>query len=119
MFLIRGTDDRVNLPKLMAIVGFVLLLAFVGGGVWVLFESPPPSLGKGTVAAALCLIGVILMAITHCIAFFLGMIAGARNVPEALNVWGAITKVLSDGIALIARAAKPAVQTTRRRRKRR
>jgi hypothetical protein len=88
-------------PSLLAVVGFLLLVAFSTVGVFPLFFPPPPSvLIKASQAAGLCLEGIILMSVTNCIAFFLGMLA-TGDLNQGIRVWDAIFKVLSDGITLL------------------
>jgi hypothetical protein len=92
--------------SLLAVVGLCLLVAFSAAGVIDLFWPPPPSAIKATEAAYLCLEGVILMTLTNCIAFFLGMLATA-DLHQGIRVWDAIFKVLSDGATLLKGGGKP------------
>jgi len=92
--------------SLLALIGFLLLVAFSAAGVFDLFYPPPPSAIKATEAGYLCLEGVILMTLTNCIAFFLGMLA-TGDLDQGMRVWDAIFKVLSDGVTLLKGGGKP------------
>jgi hypothetical protein len=55
---------------LLAFVGYLLLVAFCACGTLHLFyPSPPYSTGNIAGAAVICVSGIILMTLTHCIAF--------------------------------------------------
>jgi hypothetical protein len=91
--------------SVLAGVGLFILLAFCAAGMDVLFIPPPPSPIKATEAACVCFTGVIVMSVTNCIAFFLGMQA-TGDLNQGIRAWDAIFKVLSDGATLL-KGGKP------------
>jgi hypothetical protein len=91
--------------SVLAGVGFFILLAFSAAGIFDLFFPPPPSAIKATEAAYLCFDGIILMTLTNCVAFFLGMLA-TGDINQGIRAWDAIFKVLSDGATLL-KGGKP------------
>lgn len=97
--------------SVLAGFGFFILLAFAAAGIFNLFyplPPPPPSPMKAAEAAFLCFDGIILMTLTNCIAFFLGMLAtgGSGDVNQGLRVWAAIFKMLSD-VATLLKGGRP------------
>ena len=104
----------MNGASLLARVGCLLLLAFcVAGIVHIFFPSPPCSTGNIAGAGAICVSGIILMAMANCIAFYLGAIEtlDVRNpadVERARKLWGDIFKVIPTGISLLKSVTKPA-----------
>jgi hypothetical protein len=99
---------------LLAFVGYLLLVAFCACGILHLFyPSPPYSSGNIAGAAVICVSGIILMTLTHCIAFYLGVIAtldlrNPADLRKARQLWGDIFKVIPKGISLLKSAAKVA-----------
>jgi predicted permease len=93
-------------PAILIFVGLVLLVSFAGAGIIDLFFPLPPSWKRGPGAAFLCLEGVVLMAITHCIAFFLGILYTARTLKEGRDIWAAMFNVLSQGMTLVKPARR-------------
>ncbi len=97
--------------SLLALVGLLLLVIFAAGGVFELFVPPPPSMARGIEAACICMAGIILMTVTHCIAFYLGMIAALNpsnpaDLRQAKKLWSEIFRVIPTGISLLKNIAK-------------
>ena len=111
---VRSGRPRVTSASLLALVGLLLLLVFCFAGVAHLFYPLPPfsTLNVGE-AALMCMAGIILMALTHCIAFYLGVIATLNlrdpaDVKRGKKLWGDVFKVIPTGISLLKDLAKPA-----------
>ncbi len=69
-------------------------------------------MSRGIEAAGICMAGIILMTVTHCIAFYLGMIAALNpskpaDARQAEKLWGKIFKVIPTGMSLLKNVAKP------------
>ncbi len=100
--------------SLLGLVGLLLLLVFCSAGAAHLFYPPPPfSPVNAGEAALICMAGIILMALTHCIAFYLGVIATLNlrdpaDVNRGKRLWGDIFKIIPTGISLLRNLAKPA-----------
>jgi hypothetical protein len=100
--------------SLLARVSYALLLIFCGAGtVHIFVPSPPCSTLNIAGAAAACFTGIILMALTNCIAFHLGVISTLdprkpADVARARRLWGDIFKVIPRGISLWKNVTKPA-----------
>jgi hypothetical protein len=103
----------MNSASLVALVGIVLLLAFSSAGTAHLFiPSPPFSTTNICEAAMTCMAGIILMTLSHCIAFYLGVIATLNlhdpaDVKKGKRLWGDVFKVTSTGISLLKDLFKP------------
>jgi hypothetical protein len=101
--------------RLLGLVGVVALLAFSGAGITYLIFPPPPQAMRGPPAAGLCLLGVVILTVTNCISFFMGMLATARNRQEAEAISQSMFDVVLNGFALIRGGATARNRSNRRR----
>jgi hypothetical protein len=101
--------------RLLSVAGVLALLAFFGAGISYLMIPPPPEAIRGPAAASLCLLGVVVLTVTNCISYFLGMMATARNREEAEAISRAMFNVFSNGFAMIKGGAKARTPSRRRR----
>jgi hypothetical protein len=101
--------------RLLGLAGVLALLAFFAAGIATLMYPLPPAATRGPAAASLCLEGVVVLAVTNCISFYMGMLATAKNRREGEAISQAMFNVILKGFSLIRGAAKGRSASNRRR----
>ena len=101
--------------RILGLVGVLALLAFFAAGIGHLMYPLPPAATRGPAAASLCLEGVVVLAVTNCISFFMGMLSTARNRREGEAISRAMFNVFSSGFSMIRGGAKARNSSNRRR----